>query len=99
MAIIQVTPDSLRAEANKLKGLKQQHEQEMKDLRRLILGLNDQWKGAAQDAFLSKYQSLQPEFQKFIRLLQDHINHMETEAKQMEQKDNELSRKMQSFSV
>ena len=99
MAIIQVTPESLRAEANRLNTLKESHKTEMNNLRRLILSLNEQWKGSAQDAFVGKYQELQPEFQKFIRLLDDHINHMKTEADQMEEQDNALANTMKSFSV
>ena len=99
MAIIQVTPESLRAEANRLNSLKESHKTEMNNLRRLILSLNEQWKGSAQDAFVGKYQELQPEFQKFIKLLDDHINHMKIEAQQMEERDNALASTMKSFSV
>lgn len=99
MAIIQVTPESLRSEANRLNTLKESHKTEMNNLRRLILSLNEQWKGSAQDAFLSKYQELQPEFQKFIKLLEDHITHMKVEADQMEERDNALASTMKSFSV
>lgn len=98
MAIIQVTPESLRAEANRLNTLKENHKTEMNNLKRLVYALNEQWKGAAQDAFLSKYQELQPEFDKFVRLLEDHISHMKTEAEQMEQQDNALANTMKSFS-
>lgn len=99
MAIIQVTPESLRSEANRLNSLKESHKTEMNNLRRLILGLNEQWKGSAQDAFVGKYQELQPKFQEFIRLLEDHINHMKIEADQMEERDNALASTMKSFSV
>lgn len=99
MAIIQVTPESLRSEANRLNTLKESHKTEMNNLRRLILSLNEQWKGSAQDAFVGKYQELQPEFQKFIKLLEDHINHMKTEADQMEERDNALASTMKSFSI
>lgn len=99
MAIIQVTPESLRSEANRLNTLKESHKTEMNNLRRLILSLNEQWKGSAQDAFVGKYQELQPEFQKFIKLLEDHINHMKIEADQMEERDNALASTMKSFSV
>lgn len=99
MAIIQVTPESLRAEANRLNTLMENHKVEMNNLRRLILSLNEQWKGSAQDAFVGKYQELQPEFQKFIRLLEDHINHMKIEADQMEERDRTLASTMKSFSV
>lgn len=99
MAIIQVTPESLRAEANRLNTLKEQHKNEMNNLRRLILALNEEWKGSAQDAFVSKYQELQPKFEKFIQLLEDHITHMKTEADQMEQKDSSLASTMRGFSA
>ncbi len=99
MAIIQVTPESLRSEANRLNTLKESHKTEMNNLRRLILSLNEQWKGSAQDAFVGKYQELQPEFQKFIKLLEDHINHMKIEADQMEERDNALASTMKSFSI
>lgn len=99
MAIIQVTPESLRSEANRLNTLKESHKTEMNNLRRLILSLNEQWKGSAQDAFVGKYQELQPEFQKFIKLLEDHITHMKVEADQMEERDNALASTMKSFSV
>lgn len=99
MAIIQITPESLRSEASKLSSLKAQHESEMKNLRTLILALNEQWKGAAQDAFVGKYNELQPKFTEFVQLLQDHINHMNTAAQQMEEKDNSLAGTMRSFSA
>ena len=99
MAIIQVTPESLRSEANRLNTLKESHKTEMNNLRRLILSLNEQWKGSAQEAFVGKYQELQPEFQKFIKLLEDHINHMKIEADQMEERDNALASTMKSFSI
>ncbi len=99
MAIIQVTPESLRSEAKRLNTLKESHKTEMNNLRRLILSLNEQWKGSAQDAFVGKYQELQPEFQKFIKLLEDHINHMKIEADQMEERDNALASTMKSFSI
>ena len=99
MAIIQVTPETLRSEANTLNTLKENHKTEMNNLKRLVYALNEQWKGAAQDAFLSKYQELQPEFDKFVRLLEDHISHMKIEADQMEERDNSLASTMRSFSV
>lgn len=50
MALIQVTPDLLNSKANELRGLKAQHDEAMSKMRTLILGLNEVFKGDAQDA-------------------------------------------------
>ena len=99
MAIIQVTPESLRSEATSLRSLKSEHEAEMKKLRTLILNLNEQWKGEAQDAFVSKYMELQPQFTKFIELLEGHARLMDTSAQELENTDRALKNTMSSFSV
>lgn len=98
MAIIQVTPESLRAEANSLNTLKESHKTEMNKLKNLVYALNQQWKGAAQDAFLTKFQELQPEFDNFVKILEAHISHMKTEADAMEDRDNTLAQTMKNFS-
>ena len=57
MALIQVTPDLLIGKSNELRGLKAQHDEAMSKMRALILGLNEIWKGEAQDALVAKYES------------------------------------------
>ena len=97
--VILVTPETLRTEASTLNTLKENHRTQMNDLRRLVYALHEQWTGAAQDAFLSKFQQLQTEFDEFVVLLEDHIRHMETEAQQMEEKDADLSRRIGNYSM
>lgn len=99
MAIIQVTPETLRSEATKVRTYKEEHQSEMSKLRTLILNLNEQWKGEAQDAFVSKYMELQPKFEQFITDLENHALLMEKAATELETTDKALKSTITSYSV
>ena len=76
MALIQVTPDLLNSKANDLRTLKGQHDEAMSKMRTLIMGLNEVWKGDAQDAFVAKYESMQSTFNNFSQMLEDYAKLM-----------------------
>ena len=96
MALIQVTPDLLNGKANELRGYKDQHDDAMAKMRALIMGLNEVWKGDAQDAFLAKYEGMQSTFTNFSQMLEDYAKLMDTAAQRM-QDDQSLSTTMTSF--
>lgn len=97
MALIQVTPDLLNSKANELRGYKDQHDDAMTKMRSLIMGLNDVWKGDAQDAFVAKYESMQSTFTNFSKMLEDYAKLMNTAANRMQETDQSLSSTMSSF--
>ncbi len=97
MALIQVSPDLLNAKAQELRGLKAQHEEAMAKMRTLILGLNEIWKGDAQDAFVAKYESMQPTFTNFAGMLEDYAKLMDTAAQKLQETDQGLQTTMNSF--
>ena len=97
MALIQVTPDLLTAKSNELRGLKAQHDEAMAKMRTLILGLNEIWKGEAQDAFVAKYESMQPTFTNFSQMLEDYAKLMDTAALKLQETDVGLVGTMNSF--
>ena len=97
MALIQVTPDLLNSKANELRGYKDQHDDAMTKMRSLIMGLNDVWKGDAQDAFVAKYESMQSTFTNFSQMLEDYAKLMNTAANRMQETDQSLSSTMSSF--
>ena len=97
MALIQVTPDLLTAKSNELRGLKAQHDEAMAKMRTLILGLNEIWKGEAQDAFVAKYESMQPTFTNFSQMLEDYAKLMDTAALKLQETDQGLQTTMSSF--
>lgn len=97
MALIQVTPDLLTGKATELRGLKDQHDEAMSRMRTLIMGLNEVWKGDAQDAFVAKYESMQNTFTNFSQMLEDYARLMDTAAQRLQETDQNLQSTMNSF--
>ena len=97
MALIQVTPDLLNSKANDLRTLKGQHDEAMAKMRTLIMGLNEIWKGDAQDAFVAKYESMQSTFTNFSQMLEDYAKLMNTAAQKLQETDTALQGTMNSF--
>lgn len=99
MALIQVTPDLLQGKATELRALRSEHDDTMARMRTLIMGLNEIWKGNAQDAFLQKYESMQSTFTNFSQMLEDYAKLMDTAANQLQDTDTNLQSTMNSFGV
>lgn len=97
MALIQVTPDLLTGKANELRGYKSQHDEAMSKMRTLIMGLNEVWKGDAQNAFVAKYESMQSTFNNFSQMLEDYAKLMDTAAAKLQETDQGLQTTMNSF--
>ena len=97
MALIQVTPDLLRGKVTELRNLRGEHDQTMQKMRTLITGLNEVWKGEAQDAYVAKYESMQPTFNNFSEMLEEYAKLMDTAANTIEQTDQSLKTTMSGF--
>lgn len=97
MALIQVTPDLLNGKANDLRALKGQHDEAMSKMRTLIMGLNEVWRGDAQDAFVAKYESMQSTFTNFSQMLEEYAKLMNTAAQKLQETDTALQGTMNSF--
>ena len=97
MALIQVTPDLLKAKATELRGLKAQHDEAMNKMRTLMTNLNEVFKGDAQTALLNKYESMQSTFTNFSQMLEDYAKLMDNAAQTLGDTDAQLANKMNSF--
>ena len=97
MALIQVTPDLLNSKANELRGLKAQHDEAMSKMRTLILGLNEVFKGDAQDALVAKYESMQPTFNNFSQMLEEYAKLLNTSAQKFQETDHSLQTSINGF--
>lgn len=100
MAVIQVTPEMLRTKATDVRTIKTNHENIVGKITSLVKNLNSQWKGAAQDTFLARYNEFNATtFETFANMLEDFANLMETAANELENQDTTLSNTtMNSFS-
>lgn len=96
MAIIQVTPEVLTSKATEVRSLKSNHDETMAKLRSLVLALNENWKGEAQDAFVAKFESMQSSFTSFSEMLDGYAKLMDIAAKELENTDQTLKAAMQN---
>ena len=91
MAVIQVTPEVLRAKANEIRSIKDEHDEAMARMRTLILGLNDTFKGQAHDALVAKYEGMQSTFTQFSQLIESYAAILDNNANVMENADQTLA--------
>lgn len=96
MAIIQITPEVLNAKASEVRSLRSQHDETMAKLRSLVQSLNETWKGEAQNAFVSKFESMQSTFTNFSEMLEGYAKLMDTAARELGIKDQELKTTIQN---
>ena len=54
---LSIRPQELRSQADTREKLRQQHNDLMRELRVLVVGLSDSWKGEAQEAFVNRFLS------------------------------------------
>lgn len=97
MAMIQVTPETLRSKAANVRSYKSQHDDVMAKIKNLVMSLNEVWKGEAQTAFVSKYESMQPTFTNFSEMLEGYAKLMDTAANELEATDQSLKTTMNNF--
>lgn len=97
MAVIQVTPETLRQKATDVRTYKGEHDDVIAKLKTLVNGLNETWKGEAQDAFLAKFESMQSTFTNFSEMLEGYAKLMDAHATRMEQAQQESVTQINNF--
>jgi len=90
MAMIQITPESLRQNASSVMNYKSEHDQTIQRLSQLIRGLQETWKGEAQNAFYQKFEGMQQTFTQFSEMLKGFADNMNNAAQQLEATDQQL---------
>lgn len=90
MSVIQVAPESLYREADKLLDLKDQQEAEIRKLRNLVNSLNSQWKGRSQTEFVNKFYSMDYAYRMLSELLEAYADLMKIAAEQFQSTDRSL---------
>ena len=96
--VILVSPDQLRSDAAKLKSYAEQDGAIIQQLTNLVLSLDDIWKGEAQTAFVTRFQSARQQFNSFNKTLASFAEMMETTAKNMENADLSLKQRISAIS-
>lgn len=90
MAVIQVTPELLEAKAKEVRNLRTQHDEVMAKMTTLIHSLNEQWKGEAQTAFVTKFDGMKSTFTNFSEMIENYAALMDTSARVIRETDQTL---------
>jgi WXG100 family type VII secretion target len=97
MALIQVTPDMLRARSGDVRKCRGEHDSNVQRLTQIINGLNEVWRGGAQDAFVERFRSMEPQFRSFSEMLEGYATLMDKAAQELQSTDDALKGTMNSF--
>ena len=97
MSLIQITPETLKSQANTIRKHKTDQAQTMQRIRNLVLSLRDSWKGEAQDAFAAKFQSMDQSYRKLSEVLEEYAKLMDAAADEMQSTDQNLKSMIQNI--
>jgi WXG100 family type VII secretion target len=94
MANIQITPDSLRSQAQSLRTHNETHREAYGKMDTLVHTLIDEWTGDAQTAFIAAFEGKRSSFLKFAADIDTFAKLLDDTASRMEQADQEMKAKM-----
>ena len=97
MALMDVNPDVLEEKANELDRMRQQDEEIMRQMRVLVMNLNEVWQGEAEQAFVNKFLSQQKSMDAMQSTLKDYANEARRAAKEARRLDNTLLSLLRKF--
>ena len=80
---ILVNPSDLTTKSNQVRQYKESHHDFMNKITNLVMTLGEVWQGDAQNAFVSKYLSMQPVYDSFEEALEEFAALMEKVADEM----------------
>lgn len=84
---ILVNPSDLTTKSNQVRQYKESHHDIMNKITNLVMTLGEVWQGDAQNAFVSKYLSMQPVYDSFEEALEEFSALMEKVADEMMKTD------------
>lgn len=88
---IMISPEQVKEEASTVRNYRQQYIDVMSKIKNLVLTLSESWDGEAQNAFVSKYQGMQKDFEKFAETLEEFAVNMDDISNKMQQTDLSLA--------
>ena len=94
MANIQITPESLRTQAQTLRKYNEEHKTDYGQMDTQVHNLVAEWTGEAQSAFIATFEGNRASFEKFAANIDTFARLMDEAANRLEQADQELRAKM-----
>jgi WXG100 family type VII secretion target len=97
MSTIQITPETLRSQASTLRKHVSDQKQTIQRTRNLVLSLRESWKGAAQEAFVAKFQSMDQTYRQLSEVLEAYAKLMDKAANEFQSADQNLRSSIQNI--
>ena len=94
MALIQVTPEELRAQGSQFKQHADEIRQIVAKLDQMKNQLIDEWKGSTSNAFMNQYDSLHPQMAQFYTVVGEIGDQVNNIATTVENTDNDIAAKI-----
>ncbi len=90
MSLIQIAPELIHESASDVRRYKLEQEETMNKIRNLVYSLNDSWKGEAQDAFVSRFQSMETTYKGLSLVLEQYAALMDKSADEIKGVDRDM---------
>lgn len=91
---ILVTPEGLRAQARRIRAMKEYDRGIMWRITNLVQTLTVAWNSPSQAAFVEKYMGMQPVVENFHQAIEEFAALMDEHADRMEKTDGDLAREI-----
>lgn len=84
---ILVNPSTMSEQSNQIRQYKETHNDVMNKITNLVMTIGEVWQGDAQNAFVSKFLSMQPVYDSFEEALEEFAMLMDKVADEMKKTD------------
>ncbi len=84
---ILVNPNTMSENSNQIRQYKEAHQEVMNKITNLVMNIGEVWQGEAQNAFVSKFLSMQPVYDSFENALEEFAELMDKVADEMKKTD------------
>ncbi len=84
---ILVNPATMSEKSSQIRQYKEAHQDVMTKITNLVMNIGEVWQGEAQNAFVSKFLSMQPVYDSFEEALEEFATLMDKVAEEMRKTD------------
>ena len=98
MSLIDIKPDALRDKADQLETLRESDMETLKQIRILIYGLEESWRGHSADVFFDQFREKEPDLSEFYNSLKEFIDTLNDIANGAGQLDATLYQRVSNIS-
>ena len=97
MAFLNIFTSTVKSKANELANLKNEEEEIQRQIRALINGLSEFWKGQSEEALLNSFNDKQATMEEILKVLQEFVDLANEAADKAVSIDHQLAGMLRAF--